>query len=402
MRKPELLAPAGDWRMLRAAVKAGADAVYFGVEILNMRAKARNFTLDELKDIVEFCKGNNVDAHLTLNAIVYENELADAEKVVKEAKNAGVSLIICWDMAVVELCRKYEIPFCISTQASISNSASAEYYKSLGASRIVLARECTLDMIKQIKDKVGLEIETFVHGAMCVAVSGRCFMSHHVFGNSANRGDCIQPCRREYKIYDESDDYSLYIGSDYVMSPKDLCTIEFIDELIEAGIDSFKVEGRKRSPEYILKVISTYRKAIDQYYEKTLSPETKKKMFEELQTVYNRGFSSGFYYGKPSGADYAVKYGSSATTRKIYVGKVLNYYKKSNIVHALIESHDVKLGDKLYIIGNTTGVVEVELDSMQTDSNPIEEAKKRIDITFKCDETVRLNDQIFKVVEVKN
>lgn len=398
LKKPELLAPAGDWKMLRAAVKAGADAVYFGIDKLNMRAKAQNFTLENLQEVVSFCKENNVDTHLTINSIVFNDELNDVELIVKEAKRVGVDMIICWDASVISQCIKNKMPFCISTQASISNSNAVEFYKNLGAKRVVLARECTLDMIKEIKQNTDIEIETFVHGAMCVAVSGRCFMSHHAFGNSANRGDCIQPCRREYKIYDESDDVSFLIGDDYVMSPKDLCTIEFIDQLIKSGIDSFKIEGRKRSPEYILKVVSVYKKAIDLYYEGRLSLEIKQKFFEELQTVYNRGFSSGFYFGMPSGKDYATKYGSLATTRKVYVGKVLNYYKQNSIVHVKVESNPINLGDEAYVIGNTTGVVNLKIESLMVDEKHTDMGKKGEEITFRCDEIVRKNDQLYKIV----
>jgi len=272
---PELMAPAGDWTMLTAAVKAGANAVYFGIDKLNMRAKAKNFTLDELHAISKFCKEKNVKTYLTLNTIVFEEELDEIEKIISEAKAAGIDRVICWDLSVVQLCRKYEIPFCISTQGSVSNSMSAELYKDLGAVRIVLARECSLDEIKRIRANTSLEIEAFIHGAMCIAVSGRCFLSHHLFGKSANRGECIQPCRREYMVFDDLIDKSLVLGEDYVMSPKDLCTIEFIEQLIEAGIDSFKIEGRKRSPEYVAKVVSVYRRAIDLHFAKKLTSDVK-------------------------------------------------------------------------------------------------------------------------------
>jgi putative protease len=401
LNKPELLAPAGDWTMLRTAVKHGADAVYFGVDKLNMRAKAKNFSIDELGEIVKFCRENNVDTHLTINSIVYENELDEIDVIIPAAKKAGVDLVICWDMAVIQKCIEYEMPFCISTQASISNSASAKMYEKLGAERIVLARECSLEKIKEIKQNVNIEIETFVHGAMCVAVSGRCFMSHHIFNKSANRGECIQPCRREYSIYDKDGETELLIGEDYVMSPKDLCTIEFVDQLIEAGIDSFKIEGRKRSPEYIAKVISTYRSAIDNYFEGKLTPELKKEYFNELQKVYNRGFSTGFYFDTPGGDEYTIKYGSSATTKKVYVGKVVNYFKKTGIVHIKIETKDIKLGDELYFIGDTTGVVEKTLTEMVKEENKITVAVKGDEVTFKCEELVRPRDQVYKVVEVE-
>jgi putative protease len=402
LNKPELLAPAGDWTMLRTAVKHGADAVYFGIDKLNMRAKAKNFSIAELDEIVKFCKENNVGTHLTINSIVYENELLEIDKIIPAAKKAGVDLVICWDMAVVQKCIEYEMPFCISTQASISNSASAKMYEKLGAERIVLARECSLEKIKEIKQNVTIEIETFVHGAMCVAVSGRCFMSHHIFNKSANRGECIQPCRREYSIYDKDGETELLIGEDYVMSPKDLCSIEFIDLLIEAGINSFKIEGRKRSPEYIAKVVSIYRNAIDKYFEGTLTAELKKEYFHELQKVYNRGFSTGFYFDTPGGDEYTIKYGSSATTKKVYIGKVVNYFKKTGIVHIKIETKNIKLNDELYFIGSTTGVVEKKISEMVKDEKEVEEAVKGDEVTFKCEELVRPRDQVYKIIAVEN
>lgn len=398
VKKPELLAPAGDWKSLITAVKNGADAVYFGVNKLNMRAKANNFKVEELPEIVKYCSERNVDTHLTINTIVYENELNQVEEVVKAAKEAGVTLIICWDMTVIATCKKYDIPFCISTQASIANSASAKMYKDLGAARVVLARECTLNQILEIKENIDLEIETFVHGAMCVAVSGRCFMSHYSFNKSANRGECIQSCRREYKIIDKDGEQEFEIGSDYVMSPKDLCTIEFIDTLIEAGIDSFKIEGRKRSSEYNAVVVSTYREAIDLYFEGKLTEEVKKEMMERLRSVYNRGFSTGFYFGMPDGGEFTDIYGSKATTRKVYIGKVKNYFKKSGVVHVLIQAESLEKGDKIYISGNTTGVIEMEIPEMIKEEEKITTGTKGDDVTFRCEEVVRVNDEVYKVM----
>lgn len=397
-KRPEILAPAGDWTMLRTAVKAGADAVYFGVEKLNMRAAAANFTVAELPAIVEFCKENNVATHLTVNSIVFENELGDLDEIIRTAKETGIDMVICWDMSVIQACKKYDIPFCISTQASISNSASANFYESLGASRIVLARECTLDKISEIRKKTKLEIEAFVHGAMCVAVSGRCFMSHEVFGKSANRGECYQPCRREYEIKDKDQGFSFILGEDYVMSPKDLSTIEFVEQLIEAGIDSFKIEGRKRSPEYIATVVSSYRKAVDLYFEGKLTEETKKSMTADLAAVYNRGFSSGFYFGTPGSDAFANSHGSVASTKKVYAGKVLNYYKQTEIVHARLEAESISSGDHIYIIGSTTGLVQFELAEMLVDDSEAESAPKGSEVTFKCGDLVRPGDKIYKVV----
>ncbi len=398
--KPELLAPAGNWASLTAAVKSGADAVYFGIDKLNMRAKANNFKLNELSEIVSFCKKNNVDTHLTLNTIVYENEIDDVRIIVEAAKNTGVTLIICWDMSVVNICREYKMPFCISTQASISNSEAAKYYFNLGAARIVLARECNFEQIKEIKNKTGKEIETFIHGAMCVAISGRCFMSHYAFNKSANRGECVQPCRREYEIYDTDGQSSFKIGSGHVMSPKDLCSIEFIDKLIEAGIDSFKIEGRKRSPEYISTVVSTYRQAIDLYFEGKLTIEKKAEFLKNLKTVYNRGFSTGFYFGMPSGGEFTEIYGSLATTKKIFVGKVINYFKKSGIVHVLIQNDNIKINDRVLIIGNRTGVLDLTINHIVKDGNEIIAGNKGDDVTFKCPETAKVNDLVYKIIDV--
>ncbi|MGK9476823.1 peptidase U32 family protein [Melioribacter sp. OK-6-Me] len=397
-KKPELLAPAGDWSMLNAAIKAGANAIYLGVESLNMRALAKNFELEELPEIVKHCKNNNVDVHLTLNTIVYENELNELEMIVKRAKEAGVDLIIGWDFAVIQLCKKYNVPFCISTQASVSNSVSAEFFRQLGAKRIVLARECSLEQVKEIKNKVDIEIEAFIHGAMCIAISGRCFMSHEVFNKSANRGECLQPCRREYEIKDSDEKFSMILGENYVLSPKDLCTIDFIELLIEAGIDAFKIEGRKRSPEYIYNVVSAYRKAIDLYYENKLDEEIKTDLKSKLSEVYNRGFSSGFYLGTPTSKDYAEAYGNLATTRKKFVGRVINYYNKNKVAHIFIDAEQLEPGDKLYIIGNTTGVVELEINSMLKDDKPINRAAKGDDITIYCEEKVRENDKVYKIV----
>ncbi|AFH50859.1 Putative protease [Ignavibacterium album JCM 16511] len=401
IKKPELMAPAGDWTMLRAAVHNGADAVYFGVDKLNMRAKAKNFSADNLPEIATFCKENNVKTYLTLNTIVFEEEISEVEDIIIKAKEAGIDRIICWDLAVAELCYKHNFPFAISTQGSISNSLAASVYKRLGAVRIVLARECSLEEIKKIRANTDLEIEAFVHGAMCIAISGRCFMSHHLFGQSANRGECVQPCRREYEVIDSATEKSLIIGEDYVMSRKDLCTIEFIDQLIEAGIDSFKIEGRKRAPEYVAKVVSVYRNAIDLYFEGKLNTEKKKEFLTELETVYNRGFSSGFYFGVPSSEDYAGVEGSKATTRKVYVGKVLNYYKQPQVVHILIESGKIKNGDKILFIGETTGVIEIIVNKMFVNEVENNEAVKGSEVTLRIPTLVRRNDKVYLIETVR-
>lgn len=394
-KKPELMAPAGDWMMLRAAVSNGADAVYFGLDKLNMRAKAKNFSVDDLPAISTFCKENGVKTYLTLNTIVFEEELSELEEIIIAAKQHGIERIICSDLAVADLCYKHNFPFCISTQSSISNSLAADVYKRLGAVRIVLARECSLEEIKKIRAKTDLEIEAFIHGAMCIAVSGRCFLSHHLFGKSANRGECVQPCRREYEIYDSATNKSMILGEDYVMSPKDLCTIEFIDQLIEAGIDSLKIEGRKRAPEYVAKVVSVYRQAIDLYFESKLTQEKKKELLTELEKVYNRGFSSGFYFGIPSSEEYAGVEGSKATTRKVYIGRVLNYFKEIGVAHILMESGELKVNDELLIMGETTGVIELKLEKMNVNDKQDSVAKRGDEITFRVPSLTRRNDRVY-------
>ena len=399
--KPELMAPAGDWTMLRAAVTNGANAVYFGLDKLNMRAKAANFTVDQLPEIISFCKEHKVLTYLTLNTIVFEEELNELEEIIIAAKQNGVDRIICSDLAVADLCYKYEFPFCISTQSSISNSLAADVYKRMGAVRIVMARECSLDEIKKIRTKTDLEIEAFVHGAMCIAVSGRCFMSHHLFNKSANRGECVQPCRREFEVYDPAIGKSLVVGEDYIMSPQDLCTIEFVDQLIEAGIDSFKIEGRKRAPEYVAKAVSVYRQAIDLYYENNLTAVKKKELLTELEKVYNRGFSSGFYFDVPSSNAYAGVEGSKATTRKSYVGKVLNYYKEIEVAHILMESGEIKIGNNILIMGETTGVLDIKLEKMTVNDKENSIANRGDEITLKVLSLVRRNDKVYLIEHIK-
>lgn len=391
----ELLAPVSDRVMLKAAIDAGADCVYFGLKKLNMRATARNFTLEELPEIVKQCHDNNVKVFLTVNAIVYDNELEDVKRIISGAKKAGVDNIICWDLAVIQECKKQGMPFHISTQASVANTEAAKFYKELGAERIVLARECKLEDVKAIKQNSGIEIEAFIHGAMCVSVSGRCFMSQHLFKKSANRGDCLQPCRREYKIIDEENN-ELLLGEDYVMSPKDLCALPFIDKLIEAGIDCFKIEGRARSPEYVKTVVSAYREAIDAYEKGEFSKELADRLVEKLKTVYNRGFSRGFYFGMPTADDFTDAGGSKATQRKSYVGYVTNYYKEPGVAAIKLEAGALKKGDRIMIQGEKTGVQEQTVESMQINKKPLDKAEKEL-VGIKLNFTARENDKVYKI-----
>jgi U32 family peptidase len=406
MKKPELLAPAGDWISLRAAVKAGADAVYLGVKKLNMRANTKNFELSELKKITDLCHKNNVKAYLTLNTIIYQEELKKLEKILKEAKKASIDAIIAWDLSVLKLCNELNLRIHLSTQASVSNYEAAEYYhKRFKVKRIVLARECTLEdirsIIKQIKkNKINLEIETFIHGAMCVSVSGRCFLSQFIFNKSANRGDCLQPCRREFIITDAEEKHKFELKNNHVMSPKDLCTLPFLDKLIDSGIDSFKIEGRNRSPEYVKTVTEVYRLFIDKYSNaKKITQKRKKELVAKLKTVYNRGFSKGFFMGRPI-QEFTDAYGSKATKKKSYIGKVVNYYSKAKVAEIKIESGKIGVGDHIMIHGETTGIVEQNIESMQLNKHKIMKAEKGMNIAIKVNEKIRKNDKLYLIKEV--
>lgn len=395
MKKPELLSPVAGFPSLVAAVNAGADSVYFGADSLNMRINAKNFSLKDIKKIVGYCHGRNVRAYLAVNTIVYEDELKKVRKILENAKKAGVDAVILWDMSVLEEAKKLGLSAHLSTQASVSNSKAAEFFRKQGVSRIILARECSLAQIKSIKKNTKVEIETFVHGAMCVSVSGRCFMSQEIFGKSANRGDCLQPCRREYLITDVEEKHRLRIGRNYIISPKDLCALPFIEKLIEAGIGSFKIEGRNRAPEYVRIVTSAYRKAIDDYFAGKLTDERKAELMEELKKAYNRGFSQGFFLGVPDEKDYTDAYGSKATVEKAYAGYVKNYYKKVHAAEIKVEAHEIRKGDRILAIGNKTGAVEEEVVSMQKNKKEAESAAKGEMIAIKTLSLLRENDRIY-------
>ncbi len=395
LNRPKLLAPAGNWIMLNAVIKSGADAIYFGIREFNMRAQAENFTIEDIPEIVRIANEKNVETHLTMNTILYDEELLVAEQIIEVAKESGVNEIICWDFSVIELCRKHKMPFCISTQASVSNSLAANYFASIGAKRVVLARECSLEQMTKIIADSNIEIEAFVHGAMCIAVSGRCFMSHELFGRSANRGDCIQPCRREYQIYDERKENSMILGQDYVMSSKDLCSIEFLDKLIESGIHIFKIEGRKRSPEYAAKATEVYRRAIDAYFDSRLTNELKQILSEELNAVFNRGFTSGFYNHLPGKDDFATEEGNISPVKKEYIGKIINYFKVNQVAFIKLESGELSEGDEIYILGKTSGVIELKATAMQVNDVPNSIAIKGDTVTLFSPERVRNGDKVY-------
>jgi putative protease len=403
--KPELIAPAGDIISLRDAIKSGADSLYFGVDALNMRINAKNFTIKDLRQISKIASNSGVKTYLTLNTIIYDNEQKKIERIIRSAKKAKIDAIICWDPSVINACKKQRIPFHISTQANISNYEALVFYSKLGAKYAVLSRELSIRQIKSIinkakKDNLKIKIETFIHGAMCVSVSGRCYTSQFLFGRSANRGDCLQPCRREYKIVDPEEKKELKLKNNFVMSPKDLCTIDFIDKLIDSGIHAFKIEGRNRSPEYVKTVTQTYRKAIDLYISQPKVYEnSKSELKKELEKVYNRGFSNGFYLGKPIG-QWTDAYGSKASLIKRFIGKVTNYYKKIGIAEIMIQTASLRKGDTIMIMGPTTGSQTIVLDEFMVEENIVKKASKKEIMTL-LSPTVRKNDQVYKLVPNK-
>lgn len=403
IKRPEILSPVQDMVSLTAAIDAGADAVYFGIKGFNMRAGAKKFSVSDLKKVVLKCHKNNCKAYLALNTIIYENEILKVEKILKKAKESCIDAVICWDMSVMSVARKLKIPIHLSTQASVSNSYSAKFYKNIGVERIVLARECSIEDIKKIIKKSCVQIELFIHGAMCVSVSGRCFLSQELFNKSANRGECLQPCRRKYLIKDTEENHSLILGDDYVMSPKDLCTLSFIEKILKLNVDCLKIEGRNRSPEYVYTVTSAYKKAIDYYFNNKSKnnfrknfDKIKKDLLKEIEEVYNRGFSSGFYLGKPMN-EWIKTYGSKAKKRKIHVGKVIHFYNNIGVCEIKLEAKDLCRGDSMMIQGPTTGILKEKIDSIQCNHNPVSFGKKGEIIAVKVSSRVRKNDKVFVI-----
>ncbi len=389
-KSPELLAPAGDFECLQAAINAGCDAVYFGLKEFNMRKRAKNFNLKDLKRINEICKKNKVKKYLTLNTIIYDDELKKLENIIKKSKNY-VDAIICSDFAVIQLCKKYQIPFHISTQMSISNSSSALFYKKLGAERIILARELNLKQIKKISKII--PVETFIHGAMCVSVSGRCFTSQFLFKESANKGSCIHPCRRDYLVKDNEGD-ELKVENNFIFSAKDLCTLPFIEKLKKSGAIAFKIEGRNKEPEYVSTVVRVYRKALD----KKLSKKEIKQSMDELNKVYNKGFSSGFYLGSPTNDDYSRTEHSSASHTKEFLGKIYHYYPKINVGLIKLNTGKLRIRDEILIIGKTTGVVKTKIKSMEINHKKVNEVKKSDNVGIMLP-FCRKGDEVYKVVK---
>ncbi|MCX6966938.1 MAG: U32 family peptidase [Verrucomicrobia bacterium] len=414
-RKPELMAPAGNWTCLRAALRAGADALYFGVSGFNMRANYRNFLPREMQRIAAECHGAGARAYLALNTIIYENELPKVGRILQTAKEAGIDAVICWDLAVVQKAAAIQLPVFLSTQMSVSNSESlALFYRTFGIRRFVLARECSLEQIqamrRRLKKLLGaeadcIEIEVFGHGAMCVSVSGRCFLSQDRFGKSGNRGECIQPCRREYKITDVEDEISFRLGNNYLLSPEDLCTMPFLDQLLASGIASLKIEGRARTPEYVSTVTSAYRRAIDFYFEnkgrrgfKAAFEALKTELTATLDTAYHRGLSSGFFMGKPVD-QWTTGRGSRAKQSKRLVGEVVNYYRKAGAAEIQVRNAGFALGDELLIQGPTTGLVRLTVASIQIEHAARQCAERGEHVALSVPEQVRPRDRVFVVTQ---
>lgn len=406
--KIELMAPAGSFESLQAALDNGADSVYFGVEQLNMRARSSiNFTLDDLDEIARRCKEKNVRTYLTLNTIIYDHDLSIIKTLLDRAKQAHITAVIVMDQAVIAYARQIGMEVHISTQINITNIETVKFY-ALFADTMVMSRELSLRQIKKICEQIEreqvkgpsgnlVEVEIFGHGALCMAVSGKCYLSLHSHNSSANRGACKQNCRKKYTVIDQESGFEIELDNEYMMSPKDLCTLDFLDQVIDTGAKVLKIEGRGRAPEYVATVIRTYREAIDAYYEGTYTKEKVEKWMEALATVYNRGFWGGYYLGQKLGEWSGVP-GSQATQKKVYIGKAMHFFPKTNISEFKIEAFDIKRGDKLLITGPTTGVQELILEDMYVNDQLSESAKKGDSCTFRTEFRTRPSDKLYKIV----
>ena len=384
----EIMAPAGNFECLRAAIQGGADSVYFGVGHLNMRShSANNFQPEDLSAVVRICREAGVKSYMTLNIVLYQEDLEPMRKALDAALAAGVDAIIASDMAAISYCRKIGLEVHISTQLSISNVESLRFYSQF-ADVVVLARELNLDQVKEIYETVVREnicgpsgkpvrIEMFAHGALCMAISGKCYLSLHTYGASANRGACYQICRRGYEVTDLETGNKLNIDNKYIMSPKDLCTIDFMDRIIESGVKVFKIEGRARSAEYVKRCASCYRRAADAVCDGTYSPELAASLKEELSEVFNRGFWDGYYQGAYLG-QWSDVYGSQATLKKVYCGKVTNWFDRIGVVEIAVESAPLHIGDRAMAIGATTGVVEFSVEDMRVNLKSADVAGKGV------------------------
>ena len=409
----EIMAPAGNFECLHAAIQGGADSVYFGVERLNMRShSANNFRMSDLKEICSICREHGVKSYLTLNIVLYNDDLEDMRQTLDAAREAGITAVIASDMAAILYAREIGLEVHISTQLSVSNFEALKFY-SRYADVIVLARELNLHQVKEIKERIReegikgpsgrpVEIEMFAHGALCMAISGKCYLSLHEYGASANRGSCYQICRRGYEVTDLETGNRLVVDNKYIMSPKDLCTIEFMDKIIDAGVTVFKIEGRARSAEYVKRTASCYRRAADAVCEGRYSPELAAELKKELSEVFNRGFWDGYYQGARLG-EWSEVYGSKATRKKVYSGKITNWFGKIGVAEILVESAPLKTGDRILVMGPSTGVVEMNVPEIRVDLKPVSEAVKGeycsipVDASLLegCDGKLRRSDKVY-------
>ena len=408
----EIMAPVGSRDSLAAAIQAGADSVYFGIGRLNMRAgSASPFTIDDLKDIAQTCREHGIRSYLTVNTIIYGEDLPLMREIIDAASEAGITAIIASDVAVMQYCRSLGVSVHLSTQLNISNIEALRFYAQF-ADVVVLARELRLEQVSDIFRQVQeqhicgpsgkqVRIEMFCHGALCMAISGKCYMSLDAANRSANRGECIQVCRRSYTVTDNETGYQLEIDNKYVMSPKDLKTIRFIDRLMEAGVRVFKIEGRARGPEYVYTVVKCYQEAIDAVIGGSFTEARKDEWDERLATVFNRGFWDGYYQGQKMG-EWNKNYGSNATERKVYVGKGTKYYSKLGVAEFAVEASTFQVGDRLLITGPTTGVMYVTPTEIHDDNGPVEVAQQGTRVSIAVSRKVRPSDKLFKLEKDKS
>jgi len=404
----ELMAPAGSFESLQAALDNGADSIYFGVEQLNMRARASiNFTLDDLAEISRRCSEKGVRTYLTLNTIIYDHDLSIVKTLIKKAKEANITAVIAMDQAVISVAKSFGMEVHISTQINVTNIETVKFY-AMYADTIVLSRELSLRQVKKITEQIDkeqikgpsgklVEIEIFGHGALCMAVSGKCYMSLHSHNSSANRGACKQNCRKKYTVIDQETGFEMELDNEYIMSPKDLCTIDFLDQIAEAGISVLKIEGRGRAPEYVANVIKCYRDAIDSIADGTYDKEKVIGWMQELEKVYNRGFWNGYYLGQKLG-EWSKEPGSHATQKKVYIGKGMHYFPKANIGEFKIEAYDIAVGDTILVTGPTTGAQEMKIEEMFINDAKGHSATKGDSITIPMNFRVRPSDKLYKIV----
>jgi len=402
----EIMAPAGSRESLMAAIQGKADSVYFGVEQLNMRARSsRNFTVDDLPEIAEICSSHNVKSYLTLNVVIYDNETEQLNKIISAAAKTGISAVIASDLAAIQYAREAGLEVHLSTQVNISNAVALKFY-SRWADTVVLARELNLLQVKEIYNRIleddirgpsgdHVKIEMFAHGALCMAVSGKCYLSLHEHNKSANRGSCYQTCRKAYTVQEKETGRELDIDNEYIMSPKDLCTIGFVNKLIDAGVRVLKIEGRARSPEYVKTVTESYNEALEAYIKGGYDKELIERLRNKLASVFNRGFWDGYYLGQKLG-EWSHKYGSGAAMRKMYIGKVSNYFSKAGVAEIKLETSKLEKGDNILIIGPTTGVIEHKVNEIRVDNKPTLRSVKGEYCSVAVGSFLRRSDKIYK------